>query len=60
MRCQSDSHTKTTHKGDCVGSVSIGHKILMIGHKILMAVTRAAWDGWSDNPSDTNWNPNLF
>ena len=56
MRCQSDSHTKTTLKGDCVGIVSIGHKILV-------AFTRAAWDGWdgwSDNPSDNNWNPNLF
>lgn len=53
MRCQSDSHTKTTLKGDCVGIVSIGHKILM-------AFTRAALDGLSDNPSDNNWNPNLF
>ena len=53
MRCQSDSDTKTTHKGDCVG-------IVPIGHKILMAFTRTAWDGWSDNPSDNNWNPNLF
>ena len=53
MRCQSDSHTKTTLKGDCVGIVSIGHKILM-------AFTRAALDGCGDNPSDNNWNPNLF
>ena len=53
MKYQSEFDTKNTHKGDCVGSVSIGSKIPM-------AVTWTAWDCWSDNPNDNNGNSNLF
>jgi hypothetical protein len=53
MRCQSERHTKNNNKGDSVGSVSIGYKIPV-------AVTWAFWDGWGDNSSHDNGNPNLF